>query len=291
MNKLKAWIIAGRFFAAPWMLVNTLLGVVLAGFDVSKWILSFAIALTILTSGHFLNAWRDYTKGLDKVDEGSAAKPYTAGSQVLPQDWLSLRTVKTSTVALLALSGLLLLFAPRRIDTYIFYGLGISMALTYTDWFKPRGLGEMSLFLGHGFGSTNFAYSLVKPVDLTGLSAGILLGFWAGIVYTIDQWQDVETDFRQRVKTFAYMAFKANMKISQLWYFLVTGSLVMQVAMVLMGWFPSETLTTIFILPLAHVTGVLLDYNFDKGVLLALVTMWLYATAAALGLFFSVILF
>lgn len=279
-------MIAGRFFVAPWMLCNILLGVSLAGFDAVKWLLSFAIVLSILTAGHFLNDWRDFVKGLDKIDEGSIAKPYTAGSQVLPHGWLSLRTIKISTVAFLALSAILLVFAPRRIDVYLFYGIGVSMALTYTDILKPKGLGEVALFLGHGFGSTSFAYSLVKPVDLTGLSAGALLGFWAGIVYTIDQWQDVTTDFAEKVKNLAYMMFKANMKISQLWYFLVTASLVMQVSMVLMGWFPSETLATILILPLAHIVGVLLDYQFDKGVLLALVTMWLYPTFASLGLLF-----
>jgi len=268
------------------MLCNILLGVSLAGFDAVKWLLSFAIVLSILTAGHFLNDWRDFVKGLDKIDEGSIAKPYTAGSQVLPHGWLSLRTIKISTVAFLALSAILLVFAPRRIDVYLFYGIGVSMALTYTDILKPKGLGEVALFLGHGFGSTSFAYSLVKPVDLTGLSAGALLGFWAGIVYTIDQWQDVTTDFAEKVKNLAYMMFKANMKISQLWYFLVTASLVMQVSMVLMGWFPSETLATILILPLAHIVGVLLDYQFDKGVLLALVTMWLYPTFASLGLLF-----
>jgi len=287
MNTVKAWLIAGRFFAAPWMLVNTLLGVTLAGFNPTTWLLSFLTVLSVLTAGHFLNGWRDYVKGLDEVDEGSTAKPYTAGSQVLPQGWLSLRTVKISSIVFFVLSVLLLSLAPRRVDVYLLYVLGVSMALTYTDLFKPRALGEVSLFLGHGLGSTCFAYSLVKPVDLTGLSAGVLLGFWAGIVHTIDQWQDVTTDFSQKVKSIAFMVFKANMKISQLWYFLITGSIVMQLGMVLMGLFPPETLATIFILPLAHITGILLDYQFNKGVMLALLTMWLYPVSSSLGLLFN----
>ncbi len=31
-EKVKAWITAGRFFALPWLLVNTLAGACLAGF-------------------------------------------------------------------------------------------------------------------------------------------------------------------------------------------------------------------------------------------------------------------
>ena len=60
MSSLRAWIIAGRFFAAPWILCNTLLGVKLAGFDLNAWLLSFAIVFSILLSAHYMNAWRDY---------------------------------------------------------------------------------------------------------------------------------------------------------------------------------------------------------------------------------------
>jgi 1,4-dihydroxy-2-naphthoate octaprenyltransferase len=265
------------------LLVNTLLGVSLAGFEPVSWLLAFAITTLVLTAGHFFNAWIDYVRGFDKVEGGSKVKPYTAGSQVLPRGWLSLRTVKISTFALLAFAVFLLAFAPVRIDVYLLFTLGVFCSFAYTLWLKPKGLGEVGLFLGHGFGTTSFAYTIAKPLDFTGLAAGILLGFWAGVIYTVDQWQDVETDFAKRVKNLAYMVFKANMRISQLWYFLLTGSYTLQFAFILLGWLPAKTLLSILILPIGHVVGIYLDYDFQKGVIMGLACMWIYAALSALG--------
>ncbi|RLD17594.1 MAG: hypothetical protein DRI33_04885, partial [Caldiserica bacterium] len=142
MSKLKAWIITGRFFAAPWIFTNTLLGVKLAGFDFKTWMLSFVIVLTALLGSHYLNAWRDWTLGFDKIENGSRIKPYTAASQVLPRGWLTLKEVKLSTFALFILSIIIfILYAPKRLDTIALFIMGLSVAIAYTDFFKPRGLG------------------------------------------------------------------------------------------------------------------------------------------------------
>jgi 4-hydroxybenzoate polyprenyltransferase len=280
---VKAWIIAARPFAYPWILINTLLGVSLAGFSVYAWLLAFVIVTLVLTAGHFYNAWVDYVRGFDKVEEGSKVKPYTAGSQVLPRGWLSLRTVKISTFVLLIIAVILMLFVPVRFDVYGLFALGVFCAFAYSLFLKPKGLGEVGLFLGHGFATTSFAYALVKPLDYTGVSAGVLLGFWAGVLYTVDQWQDVETDFAKRVKNLAYLMFKANFRVSTLWFFLITGAFTLQFGFILLGLLPVRTLLSLFILPLSHVTAILLDYHFEKGVLLALLSMWLFALLMAIG--------
>jgi len=285
-HPIKAWIIAARIFSWPWLLVNALFGVSLAGFEPAKWLLAFAIATLVLTSGHFFNSWVDYVRGFDKVEGGSKPKPYTAGSQVLPRGWLSLRTIKISTFALLGFAAFLLTFAPTRAEVYGLFVLVVFSVFAYSLWLKPKGLGEVGLFLGHGFATTSFAYSLVKPLDLAGLVAGVFLGFWAGVVYTVDQYEDVVTDFTRRVKNLAYMMFKADMRISQLWYFLVTGSYVLQFGFIMLGLFPVKTLLSLFILPLCHVAGVLLDYNLEKGVLLGLAVMWLNALLMSVGILF-----
>jgi len=282
--RAKAWLLTCRPFVWPWLLSNTLLGATLAGFKPAKWLLAFAITTLLLTSAHFFNSWIDYVRGFDKVEGGSKPKPYTAGSQVLPRGWLSLRTVKVSTFVLLTFAVLMLIFAPVRADIYGLFALAIFCAFAYTLWLKPKGLGEIGLFLGHGFGTTSFAYSLVNPLDPTGLAAGILLGLWAGIVYTVDQLQDVETDFAKRVKNLAYMMFKAKMRVSQLWYFLVTASFTFQFGFILLGLFPVQSLLSLLILPISHVTAILLDYHFEKGVFLALACMWLYSILMSVGI-------
>lgn len=283
-DKVKAWLVAARIFVIPWMIVNTFLGATLAGFDLWRWIAAFTAVSCVLLSGHFINAWRDFIKGIDSVKNGSKEKPYSSGNQILPLGLLSVRTIKASAAALLLLSFMILFSsAPNRPDVFIIYLVGVVMALTYTDFFKPKGFGEIALFLGHGIGATAFAYTMIAPFDVTALSIGVLLGFWSGIIYTLDQYQDLKTDFQHKIKNVAQIMFKANIRVSQLWYFLITASITMQVVMVIFGWIPLATLGTIFLLPMGHIVGIFLDYNFDKGVIYALFTMWLYALVAALG--------
>jgi len=283
MNKLKAWIIAGRIFAGPWIAVNTLLGVKLAGFDFKAWMISFAIVFSTLLGSHYLNAWRDYILGFDHLENGSKAKPYTAASQVLPRGWLTLKEVELSTFAFFALSVIIfILYAPKRADTIVLFLLGIFVAVAYSDYLKPKGLGEIGLFLGHGFGACTFAYSLVKPVTIEALAAGTLLGLLAGIIYTVDQWIDAETDFAKRVKNYAYLITKANMRLSTFFYFAITAVVTIHLAFVLMGILRASTLKALLLMPLFHFSGVLLDYQFEKGVWAVLIAIWLYPILMAL---------
>ena len=277
MNKLKAWIIAGRFFAAPWILVNTLLGVKLAGFDFKTWMLSFVIVFSVLLGSHYMNAWRDWVLGFDRIENGSRIKPYTAASQVLPRGWLTLKEVKLSTFAFFALSIIIfILYAPKRADTITLFIMGLSIAIAYSDYLKPKGLGEIGLFLGHGFGACTFAYSLVRPITAEALAAGTLLGLLAGIIYTVDQWIDAETDFAKRVKNYAYLITRANMRLSTFFYFAITAVVTIHLAFVLMGVLRASTLKALLLMPLFHFAGVLLDYQFEKGVWVALTAIWLY---------------
>lgn len=277
MSSLKAWIVAGRFFAIPWILVNTFLGAKLAGFNLSSWLLSFAIVMAILISSHYMNAWRDYVRGFDKLEKGSKEKPYTSASKLISAGLFTVKEAIVATVVCLVTGFVLfLLFAPKTVDTIITFAIGVFCAVTYSDFFKPRGLGEIPLFLGHGFGTVTFSYSLVRPISIEAVVAGILLGMWASILYTVDQWQDVETDFLHRIKSYAYVIAKANLRLSTFLYFGATAIATLHLAFVLMGMLPQSTLLALLLLPLIHFTGVMLDYQFEKGVFLTLLSAWLY---------------
>jgi len=284
IKKIKAWFSSLRAFAAIWMATNCLLGVALASFDLSAWILAFGITTSILFAGHLLNNIRDFQRGLDRVEEGSKEKAYTSASKILPSGILSVRTMLISALAFVGLgTALLLIFCPVRPDVWLLFFLGLIMTCSYHDWFKPKGLPEIPLFLGHGFAVTAFAYSLVEPVSLTAVSAGILMGLFAASASTLDAWKDVETTTPRRVKGLAWTIAQANLPISQFWM----GSLMMiyavQMGMVLMDLLPAMTLLTVFLLPLGHLTGIILERDFDKGVMLMLLTMWFFALLAALG--------
>jgi len=285
LKKVKAWLVSLRLFATPWMIVNTCLGVALAGFDLSAWILAFGITNSILFAGHLFNNIRDFQKGLDKLEEGSEEKAYTSASKILPSGILSVRTMLVSALAFVGLgTSLLLIFSPIRWGVWLLFFLGVAMIGSYTDFWKPRGLPEIPLFLGHGLATTAFAYSLVEPVTLTAVSAGILLGLFAASASTLDAWKDVETDYAGKVKGLAWTIAQANLPISQFWM----GSMVMiyavQMGMVLMGLLPNMTLLTVFLLPLGHLTGIILEKDFDRGVMLFLLTMWLFPVLMSLGI-------
>jgi len=286
-EKIKAWFTSLRAFAAIWMATNCLLGVALAGFDFSAWILAFGITTSILFAGHLLNNIRDFQRGLDRVEEGSKEKAYTSASKILPSGILSVRTMFISALAFVGFgTALLLIYCPVRPDVWLLFFLGLIMTCSYHDWFKPKGLPEISLFLGHGLATTAFAYSLVEPVTLTAVSAGILMGLFAASASTLDAWKDVKTDYARKVKNLAWTIARANLPISQFWL----GSLMMiyavQMGMVLMGLLPAMTLLTVFLLPLGHLTGIILERDFDKGVMLVLLVMWLFGILAALGVLF-----
>lgn len=284
IGKFKAWFITGRYFAVPWILANTLLGATLAGFDLMRWIDASMIFIAVLISAHYINAWRDYVRGVDRIDDGSMAKPYTAGSQMLPRGYISLNAVKTTSVILVLISmAMFWLLVDIRWDTFILYHLGLAMALTYTDVFKPKGFGEIALFLGHGFTTTAFAYAVIRPLDMVGTSAGIVLGLLAGMMYTIDQLQDVDTDFAKRIKNFAYLVTKAEIKTSHFFWFAITAVITIHLAIAIIGWIPEKTLVALFLLPYFHFVGVMFDYNFDRATLMGLLGMWMYPVLMAAG--------
>jgi len=283
-EEVKAWFVSLRAFATPWMAANCLLGVALAGFDLSTWILAFGITTSILFAGHLFNNIVDFRKGLDRLEEGSKEKAYTSAQKVLPSGILSVGTMFISALAFIAFAVLLLLiFCPLRWDVLLIFLLGLAVTCSYHDFWKPRGLPEVALFLGHGFAVTAFSYCLVEPISLEAVSAGVLLGMFAASISTIDAWKDVETDYAKKVKGLAWNIAQANLPISQFWMGSVVMIYTVQVGMVLMGLLPNITLLTVFLLPLGHLGSVLLESNFDRGVMIVLLHMWLAAVLMATG--------
>jgi len=280
--KLKDWVIGGRFFAAPWILVNTLFGAVLAGFHLGAWMLAFGTMLCLLTAAHYMNAWRDFARGVDTLQpEGSVAKVYTAASRLIPEGRMTTRCAEISALAFFLIAFAFFLLAPFRLDRALIFILGMAMALSYSDFWKPMGLPEPALFMGHGMATCTFAFALVQPLTVVGAAGGALLGLWAGFMTTIDQWIDIKKV--EKARSLAELVFVSGIKISGLWWFIVTSSLVMQLGFVLIGWLPRGSLLTVFCLPLAHLAGIYLDADLDKGVLLGLLCMWLFAVFGSLG--------
>lgn len=286
MRKLKAWFIAGRFFALPSIVVPlSFFAAALAGFNFTKWLVSLLIAGSAWLATNFLNDWRDYVLGADKTSGGSIAKPYTAGSQVLPRGWLSIRTIQLTVLALLSISfTAFITLAPLRLDTVTLYSLGVALGLSYTDYWKPRRGYELCLCLAL-FVLIGFCYTVIRPFNPGILAAAGLIGGMIGILLQlVDRYPDIQES--EYVKSLADLLFKAKLKFSGVFWFLITGIFTMQTGFVLLGWLPNSTLISLFSLPVAHISGIFLDYDFEKGSLLLLLWIGLYFTFAGLGVLF-----
>lgn len=281
ISKLKAWITAGRFFVLPWMCFNTLLPIYLAGFSFFTWLLAFVITSSVLIAGHFINNWRDFARGIDKVEEGSAAKPYTGACEILPKGLLSVRTMIYSGFGFLAFAWFLLFITFPKPEVMLLFWVGVALSLTYTDFFKPNGWGEAALFLGHGFSVTTFAYVLVKPLALEAVAVAVLLGLWAALALTMDQYPDAKI---HGARGLVNLVFKADLKPSQYVWFAVSGVYTIQVGFTVMGLLPSAMLLTVLLLPFIHLTTLVLDTNFPKGMVMLLLSMFFYPLFATVGL-------
>jgi len=153
------------------------------------------------------------------------------------------------------------------------------MALTYTDLWKPAGLGFACWFLAF-FALVSFSYSVARPFDSTAAGAGALAGMLLFGFFLIDQLPDVRGPVR-RAKSLAEMAFKAELRPSSIFWFGATAVFVMQTGFVLLGWLPSGTLLSVLSLPLAHITGIVLDFDLHRGTPIGL--MWINSFALLAG--------
>ena len=279
--KVKALFVAGRFFVLPWMAFNTLLPIYLAGFDLYLWLLAFAICSCVLVAGHFINNWRDFVRGVDKVEGGSVGKSYTRACEILPKGFLSVQTMYRSALVLLGFAFILMLFAPIRFEVALFFLIGVVASLTYTDIAKPHGYGEIYLFATHGVSVTLFSYALVKPLTLEAVGTAVLLGLWAALALTMDQYPDAK---REGALGLVSLVFKANLKPSQYVWFAVSGVYTIQMGFTVMGILPAAMLLTVVLLPFIHLTTLILDTNFPKGMLMLLFSMFFFPLVATIGL-------
>jgi len=274
VNRAKAWLVASRPFIIPFWLAGTAMGVAFAGWDTQAWLAASFIVVLIGLSAHYINNWRDYTKGLDKLEEGSKPKVYTAANQILPTGILSVEDMQMAAVFCLVIAFIIAGVFLRRIDQILMFLAGLTAAIGYTDFFKPKGFGEIALFLGHG-GVAPFAYTLVKPFDVTALGLWVINGMTIALLYTIDQLPDVETDFMRRVKSLAYYVMNAEIRPSQIIWFAASAVTVLSVCMVVLGWMPKEIIYIAFTLPLWHICGIVIDNDFEKGVFIGLIGYFL----------------
>jgi len=293
---LLAWAISTRAFALPWVFLYTLFGALLAGIVDAKAALGACLTTVFaLLVAHFRNNYRDVELGIDRfVDDPeearrivSSLKPYTAAAWLVPLRITSIRFQKANELLFLGLSltTYILLVGPlSRPFTIPFFVLGLAMALSYTDFFKPRRLGEVAAFLGHGFATVAFGYLSQSPDILMAVLAGIPTGLISALAYSVDQFMDIKTDFVERVRAIYESWFNSRMPLGLYVLIVVMLFFNVLVAWVAAGIYPPRTLLAMAIIPIVMLKAPALEWDREKALRdIVLIVVWLLPALMCLG--------
>jgi len=284
-----AWVISARLFALPWCALYTCFGAVLAGVGNPAAVLgSVLVVVFILLASHFLNNYLDVLLGVDRfVDDpaeaervASTLKPYTGAAWMVPLRITGIQFQRANAYAMLALSAVTYVFlVPVSPATLAFFILGVATAVLYTPFIKPRRLGEVAAFLGHGFSTVTFGYLSQSQDIAAAVLAGIPTGLISALAYSVDQFMDIRTDFVERVRAVYEAWFNSRMPLGL--YVLVAVMLFLNVlvAWVAAGIYPPGTLLALALIPLIMYRAPALEYEREKAVrdLAALITFLLPA--------------
>jgi 1,4-dihydroxy-2-naphthoate octaprenyltransferase len=281
---VEAWIISTRFFALPWAMIFSLFGAALAGFrDPQAALVAAAVVGLVLLAAHFRNNYRDVEIGIDRyvdsVEEAqkliSTIKPYTAAAWLVPLRITSVRFQKVNEYASLALAVAVYawLLLPRAPLTLPVFALGVFFAETYTDIWKRKGLGEIACFMGHGYLSTLFGYLSQGVADLGALLVGIVPGLISGLVYSVDQYIDIKSDFVYRVRSLAEAWFNAELPLSLYVLIVYAFFIAFTHIFVTLGIYPRGVLLVLLTLPLVLINAPRLEYNREKALRDSVITL------------------
>jgi 1,4-dihydroxy-2-naphthoate octaprenyltransferase len=116
-------------------------------FNLRNTLLAFGSVFFAHIAVNVLNIASDYRTG---IDEQTDETPYSGGSDVLTAGKLSYRRAVLTAVLSIALSALLVVPLVLQFGAVIllFYGVGITLVVGYTDLFARVGLGETACGLG-----------------------------------------------------------------------------------------------------------------------------------------------
>lgn len=293
-----AWIISARLFALPWCGLYTCFGALLAGVSNPVSMLgSILTVVFVLLAAHFFNNYMDVVLGVDKVIDNleeaerkvSSIKPYTAAAWLVPLKITSIEFQKTNAYIMLLLSAISYVFlVPVTPATLALYLLGVSIAILYTPFFKPKRLGEVACFLGHGFSTVAFGYLSQSPNILHALLASIPIGLISGLAYSVDQFMDIKTDFVERVGSIYESWFNSKMPLGLYVLLIVIFYFNMLIAWVAADIYPSGTLLTLAITPIILFRAPALEWDRERALRdIMFATVWMIPALMCLGVIIS----
>ena len=274
MNKIRIhlWTLP-RWFAIPFFGASLLLGVVLAGGDLSTsypWI-GLIAGLLIMAGGHSFNSYLDYEwTGVDKgeVEDRSAEKSYTGGQSLIASGAVSSKEVLANALAWYAIALIPIIYLSVKVSPLILLLAFLGMLVTF--WYsKAKFNWTHELALGVGVGPIPVLIGMFSvsgsPPWMDGLIASvpiaIILSF-AGLA--LDEYTDAEANLKKGVKSIAYKVWEYKVDLSNYLAWWIGVMYVYQVFLITVGILCPLTGITFILAPVFLGLGVMLKGNFGK---------------------------
>ncbi len=218
-------------------------------FDLIPFVLSLIGALFLQIAANFINEYFDFKRGADEFKQ--AGQGMTIKNQILtPNDVLIGAIVSVVAGSLI---GLLLLIHSGPMLLWIGLG-GVLVVITYTAGPFPlayNGLGEVAvgIFMGPLMVLGAY-YVMARQFDITPVIAAIPISFMVAAILHANNIRDMDADRAVNKRTLALMLGLRGARAEYL--FLVGGTYVALIIMVLLNVIPWTTLLALITLPEAY---------------------------------------
>jgi 1,4-dihydroxy-2-naphthoate octaprenyltransferase len=216
IQKFKTYVIqAPRWFAAPFFAASLITGSQLAGgININAWIALIA-ALLIMGGSHVLNSWGDWITGLDKgeVEDRSAEKVYTGGSNLIAKGKLSLRETFILGMVYYLLALIPVIYLAIKSSWVIIPVAIVGMCITFWYSLISKFSYTHELALGVGVGPVPMLLGMLAVNPHPNYVAGLLVSLPFAIVLSfaglaLDEWEDAEPNLKKGVKSLAFEVWK-----------------------------------------------------------------------------------
>jgi len=291
MTKIKTHIRLMRLFTLPVMVATILLGGLLGGGVTYVVWLAVACGFFVMIAGHYYNSFADFHYGLDKGDLRSVEKIYTGGSSVIPLGLASVRAVLSWSIIWYLISAGLVVLICIKVGSWwpvLGWGLGVTAAPIYAPGFmkgiKYVGFPEYCGLVGFGIGGCTLGYAAVSgSMSWIPVLAGLAITMPFAVCWFADQHADAESDYSKGVNNIGTMLWFLGIPLGPYFMFVALFSYLFLFIPVVIGWLSPVTLISFAAFPLALLTSVWMDRNFNKAVKFGLAWFTLFAILVTIG--------
>jgi hypothetical protein len=289
IEKIKAHIGLGRFFALPIVICSVLLGVAMGG--TWSWLTVMVVLAAIfeMAYSHSFNTLLDYCwTGFDKgeEEERSRGKIYTQGQQAIASGQLTTREVLINGLVYLAISAIFTGIVSVNTTPIIWAIWGASALCTF--WYSWGKLHyQCELALGVGFGPLAVMLGMASQPNPDYLSAFLasipFLLIWGYAAETIDQYIDAEPNWSRGLRNFGALLWRYEVSASTFITWILCITFAAQFVLIASGILvPQTALSLITFIPFSFCI-LYLDNHLRAGVMWGLGGIFLYMALVVIG--------